>query len=124
VWIYLELLLLSLVGTQDSLHTIGRHGRLHGWTHHVSLACFAIIVLASVAFLLGAEGVGVYCVGPVIGMLIIAGTRNTWELLVRAPCSLIVEPTFGERSSTQLSESGKGEGRGVEAPVRQVIILG
>ena len=78
------LLVVSLVGAQDSLRTIGQRRWLHGWTHFVSLGCFAILLLASIAFLFGAAGVGLYVVGPAIGVLIIAGTRNTWEILVRA----------------------------------------
>ena len=27
---------------RDSLRTIARHGWLHGWTHYVSLGCFAV----------------------------------------------------------------------------------
>ena len=78
------LLVANLVGSQDSVRTMGQRGWLHGWTHYVSLACFAILVLSAVAFLFGATGVGLYVTGPAIGVLIIAGTRNTWELLVRA----------------------------------------
>jgi hypothetical protein len=50
----------------------------------VSLGCFAILVLGAIAFLFGVAGVGLYVVGSAIGVLIIAGTRNTWELLIRA----------------------------------------
>jgi hypothetical protein len=78
------LLLLSLGGALDSLRTIARHGWLHGWTHYVSLGCFAVLVLSALVLLFGAWGVGLYLVGPAIGVLIIAGTRNTWELLLRA----------------------------------------
>jgi hypothetical protein len=78
------LLVLSLGGALDSLRTIARRGWLHGWTHYVSLGCFAVLVLSALVLLLGAAGVGLYFVGPAIGVLIIAGTRNTWELLLRA----------------------------------------
>jgi hypothetical protein len=78
------LLLLSLGGALDSLRTIARRGWLHGWTHYVSLGCFTMLVLSALVLLFGAWGVGVYLVGPAIGVLIIAGTRNTWELLLRA----------------------------------------
>jgi hypothetical protein len=57
---------------------------LHGWTHYVSLGCFAVLVFGSLVLLFGAAGVGLYFVGPATGVLIIAGTRNTWELLMRA----------------------------------------
>ena len=50
----------------------------------MSLGCFAVLVLSALVLLFGAWGVGPYLVGPAIGMLIIAGTRNTWELLLRA----------------------------------------
>src|SRR5829696_8721495 len=76
------LLLMSLVGIRDSLRSIGQGGWLHGWTHYVSLGCFAILVLGAIAFLFGVAGVGLYVVGSAIGVLIIAGTRNTWELLI------------------------------------------
>jgi hypothetical protein len=78
------LLVLSLGGALDSLRTIARRGWLHGWTHYVSLGCFAVLVLSALVLLFGAAGVGLYFVGPAIGVLIIAGTRNTWELLIRA----------------------------------------
>jgi hypothetical protein len=78
------LLALSLGGALDSLRTIARRGWLHGWTHYVSLGCFAVLVLSALVLLFGAWGVGLYLVGPAIGMLIIAGTRNTWGLLLRA----------------------------------------
>src|SRR5215212_3917937 len=78
------LLVLSLGGALDSLRTIARRGWLHGWTHYVSLGCFAVLVLSALVLLLGDAGVGLYFVGPAIGVLIIAGTRNTWELLLRA----------------------------------------
>jgi len=78
------LLVLSLVGAQDSWGTTGGRGFLHGWTHYVSLGCFAVLLLSAIAFLLGAAGVGLYLVGAAIGVLIVAGTRNTWGLLIRA----------------------------------------
>ena len=78
------LLDLSLGGALDSLRTIARRGWLHGWTHYVSLGCFAVSVLSALVLLFGAWGVGLYLLGPAIGMLIIAGTRNTWGLLLRA----------------------------------------
>jgi hypothetical protein len=61
-----------------------QRGRLHGWTHFVPLGCFAVLGLGAIAFLFGVAGVGLYFVGRAIGVLIIAGTRNIWELLVRA----------------------------------------
>jgi uncharacterized protein YndB with AHSA1/START domain len=78
------LLLVSLFGIRDSLRTIARRGRLRGWPHYVSLGCFVALTACAIAFLFGAVGVGLYVTGPSIGLLIIAGTRNTWELLVRA----------------------------------------
>jgi hypothetical protein len=78
------LLVLSFGGALDSLRTIGQRGWLHGWTHYVSLGCFAVLVLSAIAFIIGGTEVGLYFVGPAIGVLIIAGTRNTWELLLRA----------------------------------------
>lgn len=50
----------------------------------MSLGSFAILVLGAVAFLFGAAGVELYVVVSAIGVLIIAGTRNTWEHLIRA----------------------------------------
>jgi len=78
------LLVLSVGGAVDSLRTIGQRGWLRGWTHYVSLGCFATLVVSSIAFLLEATGVGAYFVGTAVGVLIVAGTRNTWELLIRA----------------------------------------
>ena len=78
------LLVLRVGGALDSLRTIGQRGWLHGWTHYVSLGCFAVLVLGAIAFLIGGAEVGLYFVGPAIGVLIIAATRNTWELLLRA----------------------------------------
>jgi hypothetical protein len=78
------LLLVSLVGVRDSLRTIARRELLQGWTHYVSLGCFAVLTACAIVFLFGAVRVGLYATGPAIGLLIIAGTRNTWELLIRA----------------------------------------
>jgi hypothetical protein len=78
------LLVLSLGGALDSLRTISQHGWLHGWTHYVSLGCFVVLVLGALVLVFGAARVGLYFVGPAIGVLIVAGTRNTWELLIRA----------------------------------------
>jgi hypothetical protein len=51
----------------------------------VSLGCFAVLVLSAIAFLFGtAAGVGLYFVGVAIGVLIVAGTRYTWGLLIQA----------------------------------------
>jgi len=77
------LLVLSLVGAQDSWST-RQHEFLHGWTHYVSLAGFAVLLLSAVVFLFGAAGIGLYFVGSAIRVLIVAGTRNTWGLLTRA----------------------------------------
>jgi hypothetical protein len=71
------LLLVSLFGIRDSLRTIARHGRLRGWPHYVSLGCFVALTACAIAFLFGAVRVGLYVTGPSIGLLIIAGTRNT-----------------------------------------------
>ncbi len=78
------LLVLSVGCARDSLHTIGQRGWLRGWTYYVSLGCFAVLVLSAIAFLFGGAKLGLYFIGPAIGVLIIAGTRNTWELLLRA----------------------------------------
>jgi hypothetical protein len=78
------LLLISLVGVRDSLRTIARRGRLPGWTHYASPGCFAVLSACALAFLFGASRVGLYVTGAAVGMLIIAGTRNTWELLIWA----------------------------------------
>ena len=77
------LLVLSLVGFQDSW---GRRQQefLHGWTHYVSVGCFAVLILGAVTFLFGAWGVGLWFVGSAIVVLIVAATRNTWGLLSRA----------------------------------------
>jgi hypothetical protein len=66
------------------LRTIARRGWLPGWTPYASVGCFAVLVFGSLVLLFGAAGVGLYLVGPASGVLIIAGTRNTWELLMRA----------------------------------------
>ena len=47
----------------------------------MSLGCFVALTACAIAFLFGAVRVGLYVTGPSIGLLIIAGTRNTWELL-------------------------------------------
>ena len=44
---------------------------------------FAVLLLSAVAFLFGAAGVGLYFVGAAIWVLIVAGTRNTWGLLIQ-----------------------------------------
>ena len=77
------LLVLSLVGGQDLWGT-RQHEFLHGWTHYVSLGGFAYLLVSAVAFLFGAAGVGLYLVGAAIWVLIVAGTRNTWGLLIQA----------------------------------------
>jgi hypothetical protein len=77
------LLVLSLVGGQDLWGT-RQHEFLSGWTHYVSVGGFAVLLLGAVALLFGAWGVGVYFVGAAIWVLILAGTRNTWGLLIRA----------------------------------------
>ena len=51
---------------------------------YVSVGGSAVLLLGAVALLLGAWGVGVYFVGAAIWVLILAGTRNTWGLLIRA----------------------------------------
>ena len=78
------LLLVSPVGGRDSLRTKARRGRRRGWTHYLSLGCFAVLTACAVMFLLGAESAGLHVTGPAIGLLIVAGTRNTWEVLIRA----------------------------------------
>ena len=76
------LLVLSLVGLQDSLRTVGwRVPR--GWPHRASLACFALIIGASITLLFGVIDFGLYVAGLAIGVLIIAGARNAWEILRR-----------------------------------------
>jgi hypothetical protein len=62
----------------------GRRGRPRGWTHYVSVGCFVILLAASSGFLFVTTGFGLWVSGPAIGALIIAGTRNTWEILIRA----------------------------------------
>ena len=42
-----------------------------------------MLTACAIAFLFGAVRVGLYTTGPAIGLLIVAGTRNTWELLIR-----------------------------------------
>ena len=78
------LLLVCLVSVRDSVRTVARRGRLRGWTNYLSLGCFVVLIACAIAFLLGAVGIGMYAAGPAIGLLIMAGTRNTWELLIRA----------------------------------------
>ena len=77
------LLVLSLVGAQDLWGTRERE-YIHGWTHYVSVGGFAMLLLSAVAFLFGAVGVGLYIVGAAIWVLIVAETRSTWGLLIRA----------------------------------------
>jgi hypothetical protein len=76
------LLVLSLVGLQDSLRTVGWRAP-RGWAHRASLACFALIIVASITLLFGVIDFGLYVAGLAIGVLIIAGARNAWEILGR-----------------------------------------
>jgi hypothetical protein len=77
-----RLLILGFAGLQDTLRVVGWRGQ-RGWPHLASLACFAALIGASIA-LLFAVRFGLYVAGLAIGVLIIAGTRNTWEILIRA----------------------------------------
>jgi hypothetical protein len=77
------LLALSLVGLRDILRVVGCRGHHGGWPHLASLACFAALCVASATLLFGAINFGLYVAGLAVGVLIIAGTRNTWEILRR-----------------------------------------
>jgi hypothetical protein len=77
------LLALSLVGLRDTLSVVGWRGHRSRWPHLASLACLAALSVASVTLLFGAIDFGLDVAGVAIGVLIIAGTRNTWEILHR-----------------------------------------
>ena len=57
----------------------------------MSLASFAVLILSALMLSLGAAWVGLYFLGPASSVLIIAETRNTWELLLRTRAKTLVE---------------------------------
>ena len=67
---------------RDILRVVGWRGHHRGWPHLASLACFAALCVASTTLLFGPINFGLYVAGLAVGVLIIAGTRNTWEIFV------------------------------------------